>query len=338
MAARELAGAVLARDVTVDGVRWAKGRRLAAADVAALASMPAAASLTLLLPEVGEVHEDDAALRLARAATGPGLALRSPAESRVDMVATIDGVARISVELLDAVNAIDRLAIFTILDDQPVVAGDLVASAKTGPHLVPEADLVEAEAILTTARSLGGPLAEVRPYRPTRIAAVVKEVLPIAARARFEATLRAKAEALGSVVAEVRYVADDPVAVAAAFRALVGDGAELVLTAGAASTDPSDSVFVAFAAIGGEIRSHGVPAHPGSMLWLGVAAGTTFLGLPTCGAYSKATAADLLLPRLLAGEAPTRALTAGLAHGGILAREMRFRFPPYARSLEAPEG
>ena len=26
------------------------------------------------------------------------------------------------------------------------------------------------------------------------------------------------------------------------------------------------------------------------------------LGLPTCGAYSKATAADLLLPRLLTGE------------------------------------
>ena len=81
-----------------------------------------------------------------------------------------------------------------------------------------------------------------------------------------------------------------------------------------------------------------MPAHPGSMLWLGRAGRTTFLGLPTCGAYSRATAADLLLPWLLAGEPPTRRTVARLGHGGILTRDMRFRFPPYARRLDAPDG
>ena len=65
---------------------------------------------------------------------------------------------------------------------------------------------------------------------------------------------------------------------------------------------------------------------------------TAILGLPTCGAYSKATAADLLLPRLLAGEPASRATIARLGHGGILTRAMRFRFPSYARELDAPEG
>ena len=52
----------------------------------------------------------------------------------------------------------------------------------------------------------------------------------------------------------------------------------------------------------GAIVRRGVPAHPGSMLWLARIGRTAILGLPTCGAYSKATAADLLLPRLLSGE------------------------------------
>ena len=168
----------------------------------------------------------------------------------------------------------------------------------------------------------------------------MKEALAPAARARFERALRDKVESLGSEVVEITYVADDAAAIAAVLRRLTrGAGAvDLVLTAGAASTDPADAVFAALAAVGGRITSHGVPAHPGSMLWLGRAGRTTFLGLPTCGAYSKATAADLLLPWLLAGEPPTRRTVARLGHGGILTRDMRFRFPPSARELDAPEG
>jgi hypothetical protein len=74
------------------------------------------------------------------------------------------------------------------------------------------------------------------------------------------------------------------------------------------------------------------------MLWLARIRRTAVLGLPTCGAYSKATAADLLLPRLFTGEPPSRTTVARLGHGGILTRDMRFRFPTYARRLEAPDG
>jgi hypothetical protein len=53
--------------------------------------------------------------------------------------------------------------------------------------------------------------------------------------------------------------------------------------------------------------------------------------------FTMATAADLLLPRLLTGEALDAAALAELAHGGLLGKQMRFRFPAYARDLEAPE-
>ena len=82
----------------------------------------------------------------------------------------------------------------------------------------------------------------------------------------------------------------------------------------------------------------GVPAHPGSMLWLATLGGAAVVGLPSCGAYSMATAADLLLARLAAGQPATPATVARLAHGGILSRSQRFRFPAYARDLDAPDG
>jgi hypothetical protein len=49
-----------------------------------------------------------------------------------------------------------------------------------------------------------------------------------------------------------------------------------------------------------------------------------------------ATAADLLLPRLMTGELLTPASIASLGHGGLLGREMRARFPTYARALPEP--
>jgi hypothetical protein len=45
-----------------------------------------------------------------------------------------------------------------------------------------------------------------------------------------------------------------------------------------------------------------------------------------------------VLPRLRTGEALSAADLADLAHGGVLVKAMRFRFPPYAQGLEAPEG
>ena len=53
--------------------------------------------------------------------------------------------------------------------------------------------------------------------------------------------------------------------------------------------------------------------------------------------FSLATAADLVLPRLLTGERLTAESVADLAHGGLLGREMRFRMPAYARELPAPD-
>jgi hypothetical protein len=332
-----LAGSILARDLAIGGERWAKGRRLTAQDLLALAAADPSEPVSVLIPEGGELHEDDAALRLAAAVAGPGLIVRGPLQSRVDLVAEADGVANVRVADLERVNRIDPLEVFTVFDGQIVTAGELVASVKVAPHLV-EAATVDAGARLAGFGS--NPLVWVAPFVPRRVGVLVKESVRATARGRFEASVRAKVEGLGSSIVSIEYVEDDAEIVEAAMAALVRgpDAVELILTAGTASTDPLDPCFVAIAALGGRVVRRGVPAHPGSMLWLARIGRTAILGLPTCGAYSKATAADLLLPRLLSGDDASERTVAKLGHGGILTRSQRFRFPAYARDLDAPEG
>jgi hypothetical protein len=332
-----LLGSVLTRDLAVPGRRLAKGTRLTADDLAAVAAAPPGGEATVLLLDPGELHEEEAALRLAAAVRGPGLEQRGPSESRVDLVAAVAGVLHVRVRDLERLNRIDPLEVFTSLDGSVVAPGQLVASVKVAPHVV-EASVVDAGAAI--ARDGARPLVRVAPFVPMRVGVVVKESLRAADRDRFERSVRDKVEALGSVVAEFRYCPDDAGPVEEALAALTAgrDAVDVVLTAGGRSTDPSDPFFIAVEAVGGRLIRRGVPAHPGSMLWLARIRRTAVLGLPTCGAYSKATAADLLLPRLLTGEPPNRTTVARLGHGGILTRDMRFRFPAYARSLAAPDG
>jgi hypothetical protein len=329
--------AVLARDLRVDGERWSKGRRLSAADLACLASPSVTAepagAVSLLLLEPGDVHEDDAALRLAAAVAGDGLTVHGPAESRVDLRAAAAGVLHVRSAVVERLNRLDPVEVFTAWDGAVVDGGALVASVKVAPHVVAEGVLERAERLAARL----GPVVRVAPFLARRVAVVVKESLRAPARERFEASARSKVEGLGSELVSIEYVADDEAAVEAAL-ARAARGSDLVLTAGGGTTDPADAFFVALERLGGRVVRHGVPAHPGSMLWLGRLGRTAILGLPTCGAYSKATAADLLLPRLLSGEPASAATVAKLGHGGILTRDQRFRFPRYARELEAPEG
>ncbi len=337
-----LAGAVLTRDLSVAGTRWAKGRRLSAADLEAVAGIPDGRPITVLVMEAGDVHEDEAGRRLALAVTAgdpaaAGLVERGPSESRINLHAAAAGVVAIRVPVVERLNRVDPLEVFTVLDGQVVGEGDLVASVKVGPHVVAGTTLEAGEVIAARAP---GPVVRVRPFRPVRLAVLVKEHVTGTARERFEASVRAKAAGLGATLMGVGYVRDDPDAVAAALRAVTRgrDAAGIVLTAGGASTDPADAFYVAVERLGGRVVRHGVPSHPGSMLWLGRIGRAAIVGLPSCGAFSKATAADLLLPRLVAGEPATAATVAKLGHGGILTRSQRFRFPAYARDLDAPDG
>jgi molybdopterin biosynthesis enzyme len=166
---------------------------------------------------------------------------------------------------------------------------------------------------------------------------VAREYLEPRQRQRFESSLTEKLDWFGSRLLPVRYPAADAASVSAEMEALLADGAEVLIAAGAGSLDPLDPVFVGLSRLGGRMERHGAPAHPGSLLWVAELRGRPVLGMPACGMFSQATTFDLVLPRLLAGDRVDNAAVADLGHGGLLSRESAYRFPPYRKSAARGE-
>jgi molybdopterin biosynthesis enzyme len=174
----------------------------------------------------------------------------------------------------------------------------------------------------------GGPILRVTAFRPMRVGVLVRERLDLAAREKFQASIEMKVAWFGSQVVAIQYVADDVGEVAAALRDLAGI-ADLILTAGANATDPLDPTLQALKRLGAGIEKQGAPAHPGSAVWLAYLGDRPFFGVAACGMFSRATVLDLILPRLFTGARVQAADFNGLGHGGLLSRDMSFRFPSY---------
>jgi hypothetical protein len=321
-------GAVLCRDVLGEDGRPArlKGHRLERADARVLEAS-GEEELHLLWLDPGDVDEDAAAVRLAAAVAGEGIAAGSPVESQVRLSAEHRGLLRVDAHVLDAMNALDGVTVFALPDGVPIDAGRAVAGVKITPLAIPDTELAGAER-LAAAGAHAGRVMTVRRFLPLSVAAVVRERLGESARARFEASLRGKLAWFGGRAAGVVYAAGDRAATRDALLE-AAQHADIVLAVGVASTDPLDVTWRAALDAGAVEVRRGLPVHPGSSYWIAMLEGRPVIGVASCGMFSRRTALDLLLTRLYAGEGLDLPYLAGLGHGGLLAPQMAWRFPTY---------
>jgi hypothetical protein len=310
----------------------AKGARIGDALAEALLAIPWD-EIHLLAIEPGDLHEEEAGARLARAVVGDGVEVKGYTGGQWTIAAARRGIVAIAREPLARVNAREGISVFTLWHGQPVESGETVAKAKVTPLVIAAETLREVE---DTARHAEG-LVSVRAFRSTTIGAVARENLEGKQRARFEGALKQKIDWLGGRLLPVRYAGATPRAVADEITALRRAGAEVVIVAGASALDPLDPVFGGLTLLGARMERHGAPAHPGSLLWLADWEGRPVLGMPTCGMFSQATTFDLVLPRILAGEPVGNKDVAELGHGGLLSRDSAYRFPPYRANVARGE-
>ena len=327
LSADSIEGAVLAQTLLVPDdhhrVLLLKGRILSKGEWPVVAGARVD-ELHVVRMEAGDVHEDEAARRLAKLVAGSGVILHGPAESQVRLSAEVNGIFTVDVPRLQALNSIEDISIFTLFDGQLVSKGKTIAGVKVTPFVVPEARLREAERVAVAGEGVIRVLA----FRPMRVAVLVRERLEPAQREKFQASIEMKVAWFGSAISEIRYVADDIGAVDAAVDGLLRD-ADLLLTAGANATDPLDPTLVALERLGARMEKQGAPAHPGSAVWLAYLTDKPIFGVAACGMFSKATVLDLILPRLFTGARVTAGDFNGLGHGGLLSKDMAFRFPAY---------
>jgi hypothetical protein len=282
-------------------------------------------SLHVLRLDTGDVLEAEAGTRLASAAGGPGVSAGEAAGGHWPLTALTRGIVDVRRDALLNVNSSGDLAVYTVTDGQVVERDEVVARVKIIPFAVESRAL---ERGLTAASKANGVIA-VRPFHPARLGAVVMETLGSSALERFRRALDEKAAWFGSSVLPHCAAVRNTRSVLAAVEGLLALGADVVLVAGSQAMDPLDPAFEAVRALGGRLERVGVPAHPGSLLWLARVDDTPVIGMPSCGLFSRATVFDLVLPRLLAGLSVDSEWLAGLGHGGLLTRDVAARFPPY---------
>jgi len=95
----------------------------------------------------GTLHENEAALMMAKAAAGPGIELTEPDQGRVKLVAAKRGLLKINVAALNQVNAIDQVMIATRHNNTLVEKGDVVAGTKIIPLVITEEKIKTVESI-----------------------------------------------------------------------------------------------------------------------------------------------------------------------------------------------
>ena len=312
-------GAVLAHSAVLPDGKLGKGRLLSAADVARLAAAGVAEVVVARL-EPGDVPEDEAADRVARAlAAEPGsqgLTVTAPFTGRVNLYAAEAGVLTVEAAQIDALNALDEAVTVATLDDRTrVAARQMVATVKIIPYAAPAAAVEAAERLAAAGTT---PALAVRAIRRrtadlvlTRTPGMADKVLAKGAEA-----VRQRLAALEIDVASEWVVAHEADALAAALAAGTGEMA-LILTASATS-DRADTGPAAVVAAGGRIERFGMPVDPGNLLFLGRIGARPVIGLPGCARSPKLNGADWVLERVAAGLDPSAEEIAGMGVGGLL--------------------
>ena len=81
----------------------------------------------------GEIHEEDAALRMAAMAGVDGAHYTGPSEGKMQLMADTEGMFRVNTALLEQINSIGDITITCLPDHYPVKAGARLASMRIVP-------------------------------------------------------------------------------------------------------------------------------------------------------------------------------------------------------------
>jgi molybdenum cofactor cytidylyltransferase len=262
----EAGGAILAHAVSLPGRVLKKGSVLSDEDVAALVAARIG-QVTVARLDPGDVAENEAALRLARALVPEpevaGLMLDPAFTGRVNIRATGPGVVALDAASVARLNAIDpMITLATVPGWQRVVEGTMVGTVKIISYAV------DGAALEAACASGAGALRRVAPV--LRRADLIVTEAPDGPRGatrrgsrRCERGLRRSTWRWGRCMT----VPHDAGAVAAALA-----GATpmllLILTASATS-DVHDVAPAGLVAAGGRLIRFGMPVDPGNLLVLG---------------------------------------------------------------------
>ncbi|WMS44259.1 molybdopterin-binding/glycosyltransferase family 2 protein [Acuticoccus sp. MNP-M23] len=311
VAADAAEGALLAHSQRTGTGVIRKGTRLTADHIASLRAAGIDAVIAAR-PEPGDLHEDEAARKIAEAAVGPETYVERADTGRANLFADRAGLVMVDRAAVDALNAIDpAITLATLTPFTRVSEGRMIGTVKIIPFAA------SAQSVAAGAVTVGGALS-VAPWVVRRVSAISTELSALKASV-IDKTLGVFAQRLAApgadIVEDVR-VPHDEASLAEALRAATGE--VIVVFGASAVVDVNDVIPAAIRAAGGRVVHLGMPVDPGNLLVLGELDGRVVIGAPGCARSPKANGFDLVLDRVLAGLAVEPADIVAMGVGGLL--------------------
>ena len=311
-------GMALCHDITAmrDGFKGAafqRGHVITPEDIPALLDL---GKRTVFVWEdnAGEIHEEDAALRMAAMAPVEGAHYTAPSEGKVLLMADKRGMFRVDTALLQQINAIGDITISTLPDHYPVEAGARLASMRIVPLVTKEEQILRAEQLCAEKKLL-----DLRPYQEKKLGVIItgSEIYSGRIQDKFEPVVRAKMKQYPAQILGVTICDDDLDMITSEAKKFLDQGADFLIFTGGMSVDPDDLTPTAIRTLGADIVTHGVPSQPGNMTLVAYLGETAILGVPGAAISLPTTIFDVLLPQIFAGDRITKADLIRLGDGGL---------------------
>ena len=328
---QDAVGMTLCHDITEvrDGFKgraFRRGQVITPADVDHLLNL-GKKHIYIWEENAGEIHEEDAALRLAAMAPVAGAEWTGPSEGKMTLTAKRDGLFRVNRPLLDRINGIGEITIATLPDHYPVKAGEKLCGLRIIPLVCKETEILEAEQLAGAAER---PLMELIPYRenlPVGLIVTGSEVYSGRIRDKFEPVVREKVAPFGADVLGCIFCDDDLAMLKNAIEKWYDRGAQILVMTGGMSVDPDDLTPTAIRESGARVVTQGVPAQPGNMFTVAYLGDMTVLGVPGAAIHAKTTMLDVVLPQVFTGVPFTRQELRALGAGGLCQGCGECRYP-----------
>jgi molybdenum cofactor cytidylyltransferase len=321
----DVVGAILAHSVDLPAGRLRKGKVLTDQD-AGMLSGAGATQVVVARLELGDLHEDEAARRLAAAflPTAKGLRLTTAATGRVNVIAMEPGIFQCDAGSIEKVNAINpMITIATQPQYQRVVAGDMVATIKIISYGVAESDIIEAGKAAQQLHLLTA--------QHTHVTLIETQIGTQTPSPKGRAAMATRLDRLGAGLTRRVVVKHEEAALAEAIAA--APGSMVMILTGSATSDAYDVAPQAVRIAGGQVTRFGMPVDPGNLLFVGTLADRPIIGLPGCARSLALNGADWVAERTLCGLQLSDADIAGMGVGGLL-KESPARHHPRRRPKE----
>ena len=267
---QDAVGHVLCHDITQiikdvkKGTAFRKGHIVTEEDIPVLLSL-GKDNLYIWEKTEGILHENEAAEYLRDICMNENMIQSEVKEGKIELIAEIDGLLKIDVDKLRAVNSLGEMMIATRHTNTTVKKGDKLVGTRIIPLLIEQEKMEKAKEVAGNR-----PILSLIPFKKKKVGIVTtgNEVFYGRIKDTFGPVVAEKVKEFGADVIGQTIVNDDMEKITKAVEEFIEQGADMVLCTGGMSVDPDDKTPGAIKNTGARIVSYGAPVLPGAMMLL----------------------------------------------------------------------